>query len=730
MSASVRRVLIALVSTFVQVHSFFCRSQDVTQIKPQNLNIVTFVPLRDDSFDPAFDQGYSIIPAVELAVEQINRRTDILPYHYFQLNVKDSGCDKAPQTAIETVRILRDLRVTRHGPVAIIGPACSEDSVFVARTFQRTFNLPVFYSGTTPYLSEHADATPNAFGVISSTAVLTDTLIRIAVEENWNWKNIAVLYEDSRELFQHTYGTFLRQLNSSQQVGYTRQISASHIPLVEIIERNIRIVVAFCGKEAARQLACLTGQSEVDFTFPIRQLVFTEKSVEDFLGDAELSFTQQSEGKVYYCDMDTMMRGLNGSVFLNQAIDSVDPGVVTVSNYTVGEIKQQYKEQLSECGKILNQIMSETAHAYPYYDAVWALALGMHIGFNSPVPSFDAVHDAILNNVSLQGVSGRIKFDDDHHISNSVNIQQISGSVAIIRGARNESRLVYATGVFVSDEFGTMNVVLHPVLVALGFVFSSLAFLFTVSLQVMNVYFRQYPSVKASSPRLNHFIFIGCYFLALAIFATTVRHNIPELSGVVLCNVDIVCALFGYCLIFATIFAKSWRTYRIFNHPFKSQQFLRDSSLSGLIALITIVEVVLLIAELIVSPFNKHTSFDTDVSQWPPVKKLTITCIAGSVGYIGLPLMFQFLLTIATVFLASLNRNVKHTNFRTTKQIIMLVYTLAIIWLLGGPILAVFHLLNYSMNVTYSIYASLLTLTVVLCQAVLIVPVLASANGK
>jgi hypothetical protein len=37
------------------------------------------VPLPDDDYDPAFDQGYSIIPAVELATEQINERTDILP---------------------------------------------------------------------------------------------------------------------------------------------------------------------------------------------------------------------------------------------------------------------------------------------------------------------------------------------------------------------------------------------------------------------------------------------------------------------------------------------------------------------------------------------------------------------------------------------------------------------------------------------------------------------------
>ena len=215
MYKNVAILVIALISTFVLVDSFSCRSE-VTQVKLYNLNIVIFVPQPDDDFNPAFDKGYSIIPAVEMAIEQINKRTDILPYFHLNLNVKDAGCDKASKTAIETVSVLRDLVKSRNGPVAIIGPACSEDSVFVANTFNRVYNLTVLYSGTTPYLSEHAEDTPNAFGMVSSAAVLTDTLIRIAIEEKWNWENIAVLYDNSREHYQDVYDALVRGLNGSQ----------------------------------------------------------------------------------------------------------------------------------------------------------------------------------------------------------------------------------------------------------------------------------------------------------------------------------------------------------------------------------------------------------------------------------------------------------------------------------------------------------------------------------
>ena len=725
-------LLIAIFATFELACSYTCRSENVKPAWKFNLNVAVFVPLPDEDHDPAFDQGYSIIPAVELAADQVNSRTDILPsIFHLNINVKNSGCDKASKTAVELVSVYNDLLVSKNAPLGIIGPACSEDSIFAINAFNRVriFDLPVFYSGTTPNLSIDAEERENAFGMISSAAVLTDTLIRVAAKENWDWENIAVLYEDSRERFQDTYDALVRGLNSSQQVGYTRQIALSQIPLAEIIDRNIRIVVVFSSEESARQLVCLAGQATVNFVFPIRQFIFIERSFDDFLGadKTEFAFTQLSDGKMYYCDEKTVIRGLNGSILLNQALDSVDPDTVTVSNYTAREVKEQYKERLSECEKAMDMTLPESVYAYPYYDATWALALSLSLLFTRP--SNEVLHNRILNNVRFQGISSWINFNvsNDLHVHNPVNMFQIKGSAAVVIGVWNGSELEYTSNTFISDEFMTMKVVLHPGLTILGFLSAFLSLLLIVILQVMNTFFRKYPSVKASSPRLNHFIFFGCYLLVSAIFMSTIHHIAPEISGLVFCNFDIFCSILGYCFIFATIFAKSWRTYRIFSHPFESQRFLRDSTLSILITLFILLGVLLFIPVLAVSPFDKSVSFMFDTSQWPPVKKLTTTCVAESVEYIAIPLLFQVILTVSTVFLATLNRNVRHTNFRTTKQIIVLVYLLAFVWLLGGPLLMILYLVSYSVNLTYLIYTTLLVVTVVLCQLVLMVPVLVLA---
>ena len=89
------------------------------------------------------------------------------------------------------------------------------------------FRVPVFYGGTTPDLSDNAETFPDAYGMISSADILINTLMMIAMEEDWNWGNIAVLYDETRQHFTQTYTAFAKRFKDSQEIGYIRQIADS-----------------------------------------------------------------------------------------------------------------------------------------------------------------------------------------------------------------------------------------------------------------------------------------------------------------------------------------------------------------------------------------------------------------------------------------------------------------------------------------------------------------------
>ena len=691
------------------------------------LNIVLLAPLPDRDYLPAFNQGHSIIPAVQLAVEQVNNRSDILPEYYLNLLLRDSGCDKAAKTAVSIVSILRELLVSRNGPLGIIGPACSADSIFVVNMFKNTFSVPVLHSGTTSLLSEEYRKNLNAFGIVSSTAVLVDVLIGISQKETWNWKNIAVLFDDSREHFQSTYDTIVNELNNTQQIGYTRLIALSAIPLDELIERNIRIVIVVSGKEITRNLVCLAGHMEYNFVYPIRQFIFMEMLPKDVLVESDFMFKHLSNGKTYHCTKETMIRGLNGSIFLNQALDSVDPNVVTVSNYTAGQVKEQYRAKLADYERLHNHTyLSEHPLAYPYYDAAWVLALGLQLAFMHPYPSLKSYVDGISYNVSFQGVSSWIDFSNQHHVTNPIRILQANETMAISKGVWNGSTLTYMSNTFIGDEFKEENIGVHVLLAILGFIIVSVILAGTVVLQIMTVLYRDYPSVKAGSAQLNHFIYLGCYLYLATALSNTIHQIVPDVNGDVFCNIDVFSSNFGFSFIFGTTLAKSWRTYRIFNHVFKTSRgqhyLLRDGSLAILILIIVITEVMLFIPAFTLTPLEAIKSFTYDNSRWPPVKLVKTECVFPSVSYLLLPFLFQLCLGFAALFLATLNRNVKRKYFQTSRQIFMLVYILSIMWAIGGPLLILSVTFKLSINITYSFFLCLLVVTVVLCLVMLIVP--------
>ena len=114
-----------------------------------------------------------------------------------------------------------------------------------------------------------------------------------------------------------------------------------------------------------------------------------------------------------------------------------------------------------------------------------------------------------------------------------------------------------------------------------GVFVSTLVFLLTAVIQIINIAYRNRKSIKASSPRLNHMIFFGCYAVTATILIYTIQvAYLPNLTsnetvGSIFCNAFAWCLNIGYTLILATILVKLWRLNNIFFKAFK-RQFLTE----------------------------------------------------------------------------------------------------------------------------------------------------------
>ena len=693
-----------------------------------SVKVLLFVPLTDTADNSTSDLGYAIIPAVKLAVEQINNTTNMLHGFTLDIVIKDSGCDHL-KTAVSIVSGLRAFLANQSRPVAVIGPNCAEATIITVNTFHRSFNLPVLYSSRAPYLSEYFQGKPNAFGIVSSTADLIDALIRIGVKENWDWKNIAILYDDSKKKL---YAAFAKRLcydnGISQQVGYASSVTSSR-NLVEILheisEKHIRVIIVFLSKGTSLKLACLAKELGGNFVFPVRQFIFIDK---DSLGIKERSFTFTQQTGRYthsvHCNEEAVAIGINGAVFLHQELNLVDPDILTVSNYTAGQLKDQYRQKLLDSGKVLNMNVQESTTAYRYYDAMWAVALGLSTEFTT---SSESVNKAIIVNVSFQGISGWIDFRSGHHVSSAVSILQADGSSIVQKGLWNGSTLTYAPEIFIKTHTNGIEstIIINSPLRVLGLLLALLLLVTTAVLQLMTIVYRNSPSVKADSPQLNHFIYFGCYLLIASLVINSIRYALPTASGDILCNVHIMSNNLATTFIFGTLLVKSCRIYKVFSRAFKTSRAkkygLRDPTLATVVVCFVLVQALVCLPVLITSPFKEVTSVDYDYKQWPPVRKVSTMCVIQSItGYVAIPLTFHLCLISAAIVYAIKNDKVNRKHFRATKRVILLVYFCTVIW--GPMFLTLYGIRHSTINMTYSIYSCVLISTVTLFQFVLIIP--------
>ena len=130
---------------------------------------------------------------------------------------------------------------------------------------------------------------------------------------------------------------------------------------------------------------------------------------------------------------------------------------------------------------------------------------------------------------------------------------------------------------FVATSFEEEHVLVSLPLAAAVIVVDAVAALLVLGIHVVNTVYRNHKAIKASSSRLNHFAYIGCYIILLATLLYTITETFPISIDTksVLCNAFPWTLSIGLTLVFGTVTLKTW-TWRLY-YIFKSSLNLRKS---------------------------------------------------------------------------------------------------------------------------------------------------------
>ena len=691
----------------------------------------------DSAERPDLKAGPAVIPAVRLAVDRINNRSDVLPGYQVRLLEGNSGCQNEPTAAYGFVsNIFYDGAVPRTFPhaVGVIGPACSESAQFLGTLGAKDSIslIQISPAATSPLLTDTVRYR-NTFRTLSTSLQHIGALAQLMTLNSW--ENVAVLYDHSRLYFRVTAEHFIQDYSSS--IGSYSEIDRANYPLESIVAR-FKVVVVFSSFQFAKEMICLAYHHHPQLIYPVYQWIHIDNSMAQLV----TSFHFVYDGRTYDCSREMMEKAVEGSIFTTYRIldnTARHKSQQTDVDLTLAEYQELYpvyldthRKELTESGKEAVYDVDAEDYAVSYYDATWALALALNasldqislVNYKHSQPHVTDVIRQHLRQLAFQGLMGRIAFRCTTHDSSApLNIHQYIGGKDVLFGGYNGTDLEIYTdeAKFVSETFLRRVIGVHTAATTIVTIFVAILTLATFFLHTVFVCFQNHKSIKAASFTMSHFMFSGCYLILLRVFLVAVLHSngwqtenetesiTREIVFGVVCNVSEWLNSIGISLVMGTLCGKLWRIYRLFNHFNTRRYLISDFTLTIFNIVVVGVNVVLLVVWTAVDPLLavfEQQDIDYD-GEGEPVLLVRAYCRCSYFS-VWISLTYAVILSLVTcvVVLSLLNRNVNRRYFQTAKSVNVMVYLLALSCFLGIVLAFVFE----SLDIHYTYFSWQLSL--------------------
>ena len=664
-------------------------------------------PDPEPSLNPSIADGPDLFPAVQLAVDHVNNRSDVLRDYHIELIETDGGCDISSKALIS---LASQLFHSDKQIVGIIGPSCSESAEAVGALSRRSeIALLSFHEGSSSLLTNRTDY-PYSIGMaVSPTDEVT---AYIDLMKQAKWTRVAALYNIEMLVDYSQFKQFQKEAQiAGIELTLSEVVSEIFIPHRELKESFSRVIVAFVRADVASKIMCVAYHNNL--IYPNYQWILSNSYESGSVG-----FYYEPEDREYKCTAEEIEETLQSQVSVTLQLPSAPSDTDSVSGLSEQNITEAYYQRWELYNNSTD--LPHTYFAFLAYDSVWAMVLAL----NGSLETLQEKNMSLTNYTYGQSSATEVILEhlyqlEFHGVSGLISFNEQTGFTRRQLQYRSSNPLVDN-----SFEAVTIKVAIGlAVVVILVIVVTSALVAFV---HILNTVYENYKTIKASSSRLNHFAYVGCYcfLLALLVYTIVEAFSTSPLATTVLCNFIPWLTSIGFSLVFGTVVVKTWRLYRLFisskKHTRHAKKLVQDSFIMLFILLLVIVDVVFCTVWSSADPLRyENTSIVNVESKQQEVVEF---CISNyfTVWLILLAVYKGFLLFLA-VFLAFHTRKIKIKEFKTT-NISLLVYLLFLVTGLGIPVYFITWSLGTHVNVTYSLLCAVVIALVYLCWGLLFLP--------
>uniref|UniRef100_A0A4W6D515 Gamma-aminobutyric acid type B receptor subunit 1 n=1 Tax=Lates calcarifer TaxID=8187 RepID=A0A4W6D515_LATCA len=672
--------------------------------------------------------GQACLPAAQMALKLVNKRTDILPDYELELIHYDSMCDPG-----EATKLLYDLLYTEPIKIVLM-PGCSSVSTLVAEA-ARMWNLIVLsYGSSSPALSNR-QRFPTFFRTHPSATLHNPT--RVQLFQKWKWTKIATI-QQTTEVFTSTLDDLEERVKEAGIEISVRQsfLTDPAVAVKNLKRQDARIIVGLFYETEARKVFC-----EV-----YKEKLYGKKYVWFLIGWYADNWFKIKDPSIN-CTVEQMTEAVEGHV--TTEIVMLNPETVRgASNLTSQEFLAQLMSKLGGKNPEETGGFQEAPLAY---DAVWALALALNktVGplkakghrledFNYNNRDITAEIYRAMNTSSFEGVSGHVVFDAQGSRMAWTLIEQLQGGSYKKIGYYDSTKgnLSWygndkwigsgppADQTVVIEEFRYLS---QKLFVSVS-VFAGLGILLGIICLTFNIYNSNVRYIQNSQPYLNNMTAVGCMMALAAVFPLGIDGlHVHRRQFPVVCQFRLWLLGLGFSLAYGSMFTKIWWVHTVFTKKDekkdKRKQHLEPWKLYATVGVLLGIDILSLMIWQIVDPL--HITVEKFTREAPKgdldvlIQPLLEHCSSEKMNtWLGVVYGYKGLLLLLGIFLAYETKSISTEKINDHRAVGMAIYNVAVLCMITAPVTMILSSQQdasfafASLAIVFSVYITLVVLFV------------------
>ena len=685
-----------------------------------------------------YDNPENDLLAANVAQEEINNRSDILPGYHIEIIQGTTEICSSLHAGIGLSSLVKHTVNPPCRPVvAVMGPGCATQASKISPVAShKGFDLIQLSKAVSPIFETENKQFSHLWRFRGAATAYSDTIL--AIMDQFNWTRVGIVYNIESSLFTGLAKDVEKKikLSSNKSVAFSMGIAGSKAYFLDAVISNIK------SKETGVLVKLLTGRQ----TRALASLAYQHRLIYPHYTWIHVTNPKWLIGKGY-ANSQTSYRHI--TIYTKTTGES--DNTYLVSNETFSEFSAKV-QALHKKKALSGRVELETY----YYDQVWAIALAVNNSlpelknrnlsiddYTIGRPEITAIIEDRLNQSSFQGASGWIEFNQYRAVSTPIEVFWILDNdtykqVGIYDPLHPLDFHVHLNSTDLpSDTVPRVYkriLISRPIAIVL-FILIGGVIIFTTIQLILYLCYRHHSVIKATSPFLSLLMFAGCYLFCVAALQLVTLGSFvlsPE-AFTAMAIANYVLIINGISLIFITLFIKQLRVYRIFTCWNKNlgKQWNNLPLLVAILSLSFIPNIVLGVLIPLKPPMYSSYYYRFFEGSLPLIKVHTRIEPTSHYIFLILAVLYTTVFLSSVFYLSVRNRKIKMKNFKNTGQVVLMLAVMVITIFLTVSIVIIF-LVREQEPIANVVMVTLFLIFVTACQLILFLPKILTAmmNGK